>query len=166
MRWIWIDCFVEFEPGVRATALKNITLAEEHLHDHFPHYRVMPPSLVIEGMAQTAGILVGEARGFKENVILAKIKRADFTSYGMPGDQLRYEATVESITESAAMTSGLVLRGGEEIAQIDLIFSHVNQSTRSSEMPDHNFVFTGMFMDLLSQFREKDKLESSSTHAR
>jgi len=166
MRWIWIDCFVEFEPGKRATALKNITLAEEHLHDHFPHYRVMPPTLVIEGMAQTAGILVGEARGFKENVILAKVKRADFTGYGMPGDQLRYEAAIESISESAAMTSGRVLRQGEEIAKVDLIFSHVNQSTRSAEMPDHNFVFTGTFMDLLSQFRQKNKLESSTTHAR
>ncbi len=166
MRWIWIDCFVEFEPGERATALKNITLAEEHLHDHFPHYRVMPPTLVIEGMAQTAGILVGEAREFKENVILAKVKRADFTGYGIPGDQLRYEATIESINDSAAMTSGLVLRQGEEIAQVDLIFSHVNQSTRSSEMPDHNFVFTGMFMDLLSQFRDKAKQESSTTHAK
>jgi len=165
MRWIWIDSFVEFVPGVRASAIKNITLAEEHLHDHFPHFRVMPPTLVIEGMAQTAGILVGEARGFKENVILAKVKRAEFNNYGLPGDQLRYEALVESINESAAMTSGRVLRRGEEIAQVDLIFSHVNQSTRSAEMPEHNFVFTGMFMDLLSQFRQHANSESTTTHA-
>ena len=78
MRWIWIDKFVEFESGRRAVAVKNVTLAEEHLHDHFPGYPVMPPSLMIEGMAQTAGILVGEARNFSEKVILAKVKRATF----------------------------------------------------------------------------------------
>ncbi len=42
MRWFWIDRFVEFVPGSRAKAVKNVTLAEEHLHDHFPGFPVMP----------------------------------------------------------------------------------------------------------------------------
>ena len=46
MRWIWIDTFVEFVSGQRATAIKNVTLAEDYLHDHFPGYPVMPPSLM------------------------------------------------------------------------------------------------------------------------
>ena len=71
MRWIWIDKFLVFESGKRAVAIKNLTLAEEHLHDHYPGFPVMPESLMIEGMAQTAGILVGEARDFTEKVILA-----------------------------------------------------------------------------------------------
>ncbi|HHH76481.1 MAG TPA: beta-hydroxyacyl-ACP dehydratase, partial [Phycisphaerae bacterium] len=57
MRWIWIDRFIEFVPTVKATAVKNISLAEEHLHDHWSPWPVMPASLMIEGMAQTAGIL-------------------------------------------------------------------------------------------------------------
>ena len=61
MRWIWIDKFVEFRSGEFARAVKNLTLAEEHLHDHYPGYPVMPASLIIEGLAQTGGILVGEA---------------------------------------------------------------------------------------------------------
>ena len=66
MRWIWIDKFLEFRSGQFARAIKNLTLAEEHLHDHFPGYPVMPASLIIEGLAQTGGILVGEAGGFAE----------------------------------------------------------------------------------------------------
>src|SRR5512136_1736542 len=104
MRWIWIDKFIEFESGKRAVAIKNLTLAEEHLHDHFPGYPVMPACLMIEGMAQTAGILVGEARDFAEKVILAKIRRAEFAGVARPGQQLRYEATIESITPEAAQT--------------------------------------------------------------
>ena len=82
MRWIWIDKFLEFRSGQFARAIKNLTLAEEHLHDHFPGYPVMPASLIIEGLAQTGGILVGEAGGFAEKVILAKIPRAEF--FGWP----------------------------------------------------------------------------------
>jgi len=48
MRWIWIDKFLVFRSGQFARAIKNLTLAEEHLHDHFPCYPVMPASLIIE----------------------------------------------------------------------------------------------------------------------
>ena len=51
MRWIWIDKFTAFESGRYAAAIKNVTLAEDHLHDHFPAYPVMPACLMIEGMA-------------------------------------------------------------------------------------------------------------------
>ena len=75
MRWIWIDRFTEFVSGDRAVAVKNVSRAEDYLEQHLPGYPIMPPSLMIEGMAQTAGILVGEARQFTEKVILAKIRR-------------------------------------------------------------------------------------------
>jgi 3-hydroxyacyl-[acyl-carrier-protein] dehydratase len=152
MRWIWIDTFVEFESGRRAVAVKNVTLAEEHLHDHVPGFPVMPAALIIEGMAQTAGILVGEARGFAENVILAKIRRAELTGLAVPGDQLRYEAAIESIDERAAMTTGIVHKNGNAMGTVDLIFSHVNQAEKSLGLPDHNFVFTDTFTNLLAGF--------------
>lgn len=154
MRWIWIDKFVEFVPGQRAVAVKNVSLAEEYLHDHFPGYPVVPPTLMIEGMAQTAGILVGEARGFQENVILAKIRLATFEGYAVPGDQIRYETTIDSIDDRAAVTSGVVMRNGESIGRVDLIFSHVNNTEQSLGLPDHNFVFTDQFAHLLTSCRQ------------
>jgi len=153
MRWIWIDTFVAFESGVSASAVKNVTLAEEHLRDHFPGYPVMPPSLMIEGMAQTAGILVGEARGFSENVILAKIRRAALDAYAVPGDQIRYDARIDSLDERAGVTSGTVSINGRATGRVDLIFSHVSGGQRSAGLPDHNFVFTDQFMQLLAGFR-------------
>ncbi len=153
MRWIWIDTFVDFVSGSRASAVKNVTLAEDHLHDHVPGHPILPPSLMIEGMAQTAGILVGEARGFAENVILAKIRVAEFEDYAGPGDQLRYDAEIESIDERAAMTTGTVLKNGVKVGRVDLIFSHVNQAEQTLGLPDHNFVFTDQFVDLLAEFR-------------
>lgn len=75
MRWIWIDRFLEFESGKSAKAVKNLSTAEDHFRDHFPGYPVMPAALIIEGLAQTGGILVGEANQFREKVVLAKIAK-------------------------------------------------------------------------------------------
>ena len=89
MRWIWIDKFLEFNSGKSAVSLKNVTLAEEHLHDHFPGFPIMPECLMIEAMAQTAGILCGEARKFQEKVILAKIRKAVFYHFVRPGEDCK-----------------------------------------------------------------------------
>src|ERR1700748_906175 len=108
MRWIWIDKFEKFEVNVAAVALKNVSLAEEHLHDHVPGVPVMPASLMIEGMAQTAGILVGAARNFQEKVILAKINRASFSRLVRPGEQLVYSAKIVNVTEQGAAIEGTI----------------------------------------------------------
>jgi 3-hydroxyacyl-[acyl-carrier-protein] dehydratase len=152
MRWIWIDKFVEFESGRRAVSIKNISLAEEHLHDHFPGYPIMPASLMIEAMAQTGGILVGEARDFQEKVILAKITKATFHDVGRPGDQLRLEAVVENLAEEAATISGTIHCDGRLIAEINMMFSHIDKNMAGLEFPEENFVFNDQFMSLLKHY--------------
>ena len=149
MRWIWIDKFVEFHSGQRAVAIKNVTLAEEHLHDHFPGFPVMPETLCIEAMAQTAGILVGEAKNFEEKVILAKVKKAVFFDYVKPGDTIKLEAKIESITDEAASTTGKISCGDKLVAEIDLMFSHIDKNLAGKEFPQENFVFTDTFKSLM-----------------
>src|SRR5580693_7726737 len=111
MRWIWIDRFIEFTPRQSATAVKNVSLAEEHLHDLYPAFPIMPHSLIVEGMAQTAGILVGEARNFSEKVILAKIGRATFHRLVRPGDTLYHFARISQLNEAGASIEGIVRAG-------------------------------------------------------
>ncbi len=153
MSWIWIDHFVEFVPGRRASAVKMVTPSEGYLQEHPSGDLVLPAVLMIEGMAQTAGILIGEARGFAENVILAKIRRARFDDYAKPGDRLRYDAVIESLDERVGVTSGTVFKNAAPIGQVDLIFSHINQADSPLDLPDHNFVFTESLMNLLATFR-------------
>jgi 3-hydroxyacyl-[acyl-carrier-protein] dehydratase len=163
MRWIWIDKFVEFNSGSNAAAIKNVTLAEEHLHDHFPGYPVMPESLCIEAMAQTAGILVGEAKKFQEKVILAKIKKAVFFDYVKPGDTIKLEAMIESISPEAASTTGRITRSEKLIAEIDLMFSHIDQNLAGKAFPAENFVFgtdTSVFDSLIRDVLSNTKQNS------
>lgn len=130
-------------------AVKNVSLAEEHLHDHFPSFPIMPECLMIEAMAQTAGILVGEARDFQEKVVLAKISKVVFFDFVRPGDTLRIEANLEMVTAEAATTHGTITRQDDLIAEIDLMFSHVDQNLAGKKFPEENFVFTGTFTALL-----------------
>ncbi len=164
MRWMWIDRIVELVPRERLVAIKNVSLSEEHLHDHFAAgaggddaLPVMPTTLIIEGMAQSAGILVGHAGGFKEKVVLAKVNSAEITREATPGTTLRYTATMERFDTTGAATKGLVElieysatgQTCSEIGRIDLMFSHLDQNMSGAEFPKHNFVFSESFRTLL-----------------
>lgn len=164
MRWMWIDRIVELVPRERLVAVKNVSLSEEHLHAHFAAgssgqaaLPVMPASLIIEGMAQSAGILVGHAGGFKEKVVLAKVNSAEITREAPPGTTLRYTATLERFDATGAATRGIVeliehsanAQTCSEIGRIDLMFSHLDQNRAGAEFPKHNFVFSESFRTLL-----------------
>ncbi|MEM1027334.1 MAG: beta-hydroxyacyl-ACP dehydratase [Planctomycetota bacterium] len=166
MRWTWLDLILELERETRCVAIRNVTWAEDVLADHFdrdPEAGLkadpsMPNSLVIEGMAQCAGILVGHAGDFEEKVILAKIGKASFTGLAArPGYTLRHTATLDRIDATGASTTGRVElldpKTGEALhyADINLMFSHIDQNRKGLAFPEHNFVFTQDFADLLDR---------------
>ena len=132
MRWYWIDRFLEFESARYAKAIKNISLAEEHLHDHFTNYPMIPNSLVMEGLAQTGGLLVYEHGQFAEKVILAKIPKAEFFCEAVPGDTLTYTTTIEYIKQEGAMVSATSHKGDELHAEAEIVFAHLNDSRTDS----------------------------------
>lgn len=183
MRWMWIDRIVEFVPGKRLRAVKHVSLAEEYLHDHFPadpstalpSLPVMPGSLILEGMAQSAGLLVGYASAFREKVVLAKVSRAELHRDVGPGSIIMYCAEIERLDSTGASTRGDVslisldwsghsfgapaserqtecpIAGAAEvIGRIDLMFSHLDRNMSGQEFPEHNFVFGAAFRTLLS----------------
>src|ERR671929_2292468 len=103
MRWIWIDRFLAFDSGKSARAVKNLSLAEDLFADHFPGYPVMPGALLLEGLAQTGGILVGEANDFREKVVLAKVPSARFHREAAPGETLTYTAQIVDLRPEGAV---------------------------------------------------------------
>jgi 3-hydroxyacyl-[acyl-carrier-protein] dehydratase len=159
MRWIWIDKFVEFNSRQSAIAQKNVSLAEEHLHDLYPLFPIMPHSLIVEGMAQTSGILVGEARNFEEKVILAKIGKATFHRLVRPGETITYYAKIDQLNEQGASITGTVKVEDELVAEIELMFSHIDQNMAGLEFPEHNFVFTEQFTELLKTYKFRNTVK-------
>jgi 3-hydroxyacyl-[acyl-carrier-protein] dehydratase len=134
MRWYWIDRFIAFESGRYAKAIKNVSLAEDYLHDHFPGYPMMPNSLVIEGLAQTGGLLVCEHGHFREKVILAKVPKVSFYGPVLPGDTLLYTATIDDIREDGAMVTATSHKGSLLQAEMEIVFAHLNGEHRDKTL--------------------------------
>jgi 3-hydroxyacyl-[acyl-carrier-protein] dehydratase len=153
MRWIWIDRFLEFKKGKFARALKNLSLAEDFFADHFPGYPIMPGSLILEGLAQTGGILVGEVNDFREKVVLAKIPSARFYRDALAGEQLIYEAELLHMRPEGAAVQGRATIAGELLVEAEIFFAHLDQSRSQQLFGDHNFVFSGELKRVLGLSR-------------
>jgi 3-hydroxyacyl-[acyl-carrier-protein] dehydratase len=158
MRWIWIDKITEFNSGVSAKAIKTCTLGEDHIHDLFPMFPVFPNSLIVEAMAQIAGMLVGEARQFREKVILAKINKAVFHKLVRPGESMELSAKLLHLDDLGASTEGIVESAGLRVAEINLMFSHIDNNLAGMRFPEENFVFTEAFLDLLRVYHRENPL--------
>jgi len=90
MRFSLVDRIVELERGQSITAVKNLSLAEEYLQDHFPGFAVMPGVLMIETCVQAGAWLMRSTEDFKFSTILLKqAKAVKFNSFVTPGKQLR-----------------------------------------------------------------------------
>jgi 3-hydroxyacyl-[acyl-carrier-protein] dehydratase len=141
MRWFWIDRFVEFKSGSTARAIKNVSLAEDHLHDHFPGFPVMPGSLIIEGMAQTGGILLAEKLNFESLIVMAKVPKATFHSWAYPGDTLTYDARILDAGEAGGIVECSAHVGMRHLADAEYVFACLPNSGSKTQCQE-NFLKT------------------------
>ncbi len=85
-----VDRIIDIEPGVEAIGIKNVTINEEFFQGHFPGQPIMPGVLIIEAMAQVAGILAYRSGGsVGKTVYFMSIEKAKFRKPVVPGDQLK-----------------------------------------------------------------------------
>ena len=109
MRFMLIDRIVELQGGTKITAVKNLTMAEEYLADHFPHFPVMPGVLMLEAMTQAGAWLVRHSEDFAHGMVV--LKQANNVKYGQfvePGQMLTVSAELvsQSDTEAKLKASG------------------------------------------------------------
>lgn len=128
MRWFWIDRFDKFVVGQEAVTIKNVTLGEEPLDDYLPGFPHYPHSLIIEGMAQTGGLLLAQLQEFQQRVVLAKVSKATFHGIAGPGDQLRLTARVMSLQDDGAIVEGKVDIGDRHQADLEMTFAFLDES--------------------------------------
>ena len=120
--FLLIDRILELE-DMRVVGLKNVTLNEPHFTGHFPNYPVMPGVLIVEAMAQTAGVLVLSKIADRDRklVFLATIEEAKFRKPVVPGDQLRLEVTLLKLKPSVAKMQCLATVDGVRVAEAGLV---------------------------------------------
>jgi len=123
--FLLVDRVIELEPGKRTVAIKNVTMNEPHFMGHFPHYPVMPGVLIIEALAQAAGVLsfatLGQVSDPNSVFFFVGIDKARFKRPVVPGDQLRLEVEILRFARSLSKFRGVATVDGQVAAEAELM---------------------------------------------
>jgi 3-hydroxyacyl-[acyl-carrier-protein] dehydratase len=93
--FLLVDKIIEIDPGIKATGIKNVTINEEFFQGHFPDQPIMPGVLIIEALAQVAGVLAFHSGATpSKSVYFMSIEKAKFRRPVVPGDQLKLEVSI------------------------------------------------------------------------
>lgn len=122
MRHFWLDRIVHLEPGKCAIGLKAVALAEQEFDAHFPGNPVLPGVYLLEGLAQTAGVLIHRSTENRLIAVMVSIERARFPGFARPGDQVRLEVELESLEATAARARGTATVGDRTAASARFTF--------------------------------------------
>ena len=124
---LMIDRVRECEPGKRIVALKNVSANEPYFPGHFPHHPIMPGVLILEAMAQAAGVLVFRTSGTKPDSSTAYyyvgIDNARFKKPVVPGDQLEIEVRLERHLRGISKFSCVARVGAAVVAEATILCS-------------------------------------------
>jgi len=108
MKFHLVDRIESIEPGRRIVGVKNLSLAEEYLADHFPAFPVLPGVLMLESLVQTAAWLVRLEQGWSKSLIqLAAARNVRYGNFVAPGDSLRTEVELTGIEGDVAKCKGV-----------------------------------------------------------
>lgn len=132
-----VDRIVELEPD-RIVGIKNVTVNEPFFVGHFPDFPVMPGVLIVEAMAQVAGVLVLQRipDRHKKLVLLASIEQAKFRRPVLPGDQLRIEMKLARLKATVAKMYGTASVDGRVVAEAQVMCKLAEKQPALIEEPE------------------------------
>jgi beta-hydroxyacyl-ACP dehydratase FabZ len=131
--FLLVDRIVEMEPE-RIVGIKQVTLNEPYFQGHFPDFPVMPGVLIVEAMAQAAGVLVLKSMPDRANklVLLVAIENARFRRPVIPGDTLRMEMKITKRKASVAKMAGVATVDGQVVAEVEVMCKLADRQEKSA----------------------------------
>ena len=132
MRFTLIDRITDLEPGVAVTAIKNLTMAEEYLQDHFPLFPVMPGVLMLEALYQTSAWLIRVTDDFRHSMVeLSEVRNTTFKDFVEPGQALVVTAKIQKRVEQQCWVQAEGTVDGRSAVKARLILDCFNLSERN-----------------------------------
>ncbi|HOW51897.1 MAG TPA: 3-hydroxyacyl-ACP dehydratase FabZ [bacterium] len=119
--FLLVDRVLEEEPGKRIKTLKNVTANEPHFQGHFPFYPIMPGVLIVEAMAQSAGILFSDEGNSGKKMLFMGIDACRFRKEVRPGDQLILDVEVIQQRGGILKFKGVASVDGKKVAEAEMM---------------------------------------------
>jgi len=151
MRFTLIDRVVDLEPGARIVAVKNLSLAEEYLADHFPGFPVMPGVLMLEAMTQAAAWLVRVTEDFAHStVVLKEARNVKYGSFVEPGQTLTITAEILGQDEREVKIKAQGAVDGKQAVSARLVLDRYNLADADPERAIADQVVVQKMRELLA----------------
>lgn len=109
MRFLLIDRILEYEKGRSAVGIKDVTMSEDFLADHFPRFPVMPGVLQLEAVLQLASWLIFVTKDFSVKTKATEISGVKFSGFVRPGDKMIVRVDLTNIDDNSAQFKANVL---------------------------------------------------------
>ena len=134
MRFTLVDRILDLAPGQRITAVKNLSLAEEYLADHFPGFPVLPGVLMLEAMTQTSAWLIRASEDFAHSVVLLKEARnVKYASFVEPSETLVLTAEFISLHDRTVKLKAEGRVGQRQAVSARLVLERYNLATEDPQ---------------------------------
>lgn len=151
MRFTLIDRVVDLEPGARIVAVKNLSLAEEYLADHFPGFPVMPGVLMLEAMTQAAAWLVRVTEDFAHStVVLKEARNVKYGNFVEPGQTLTITAEILGQDEREVKIKAQGAVDGKQAVSARLVLDRYNLADADPERAIADQVVVQKMRELLA----------------
>jgi 3-hydroxyacyl-[acyl-carrier-protein] dehydratase len=155
MRFVLIDRILDVEPGKSLVAVKNLSLAEEYLGDHFPGFPVMPGVLMLEALTQAGAWLVRETEDFAHSVIVLKLARTiKYGSFVEPGRQLQLRVEVVEHGERDTVLKGKGTVDGQVMVQGRFTVTRYNLREKNPALHATDAMIVSKLRDLHATLRK------------
>ena len=142
-------------PGPSLVAIKNLSLAEEYLSDHFPGFPVMPGVLMLKALTQAGAWLVRELEDFAHSIIILKqAKTIKYGSFVEPGRQLELRVELTSFDDHDCTFKGVGVIDGQEMVKGRFILTRYNLRDKNAELHGTDSSIVAGFRDLYSTLRK------------
>jgi len=154
MKFCLVDRITKLVPGESISTVKNVSLAEEYLQDHFPGFSVLPGVMMVEAMVQSCAWLSRVTDDFSfSTILLRQAKAVKFNSFLKPGQTLVVTGTLKKNEKESASFHAAGTVDGESAVSARLVLSKLNLVDRDAAMAEGDERILSAMKELFAQIR-------------
>ncbi len=152
MKFSLVDRIIALEAGKSITTVKNVSLAEEYLQDHFPGFPVLPGVMMVESLVQASAWLLRHTEDFCFSTItLKQAKALKFNNFVTPGKALTVTSTIHKLEGTECTFKGEGTVDGQSAVSARIVLQRINLRDRNPNLAKTDELLIARFREQFSQ---------------